>query len=407
MTEPWNKVLKDSREPQIDDIAPTAGGDSDSSDGVRALIDATDPERVAAAGHNYRTVAEKCNASVEVLYRQAQRVADTLGGESVKGILGTIGELQRDLARINFAAESVARPLIWYGEQVLPWFKRNTPGTGSVGLDDSIGDTFGSDTNGHALARHHLKQLNRFMGDAYNAIPNEMVQRTTAPQTGMADPPFSLPTGIPTGVPGAGDPYAGSGLPPSSYGTPGFGDPASGPASTNPAFENPSTQSPGTDVPGLKDPSLQDPSPQDPSVKDPSTQTTSAQTPNLSAPQTPNPALNTPNLSQVPSTRTDLSALQPANVPILPAVPPTGLPPGTPTGPGLTSGSAPVTQLGSSTSFPGGGRAMAAGTSMGMMPPMMGGGQAGQDKDRERTRFPLVEDESFESDDMGGPSVIA
>jgi hypothetical protein len=43
---------------------------------------------------------------------------------------------------------------------------------------------------------------------------------------------------------------------------------------------------------------------------------------------------------------------------------------------------------------------------MGMIPPM-GGAPSGQDQDRERARFPYVEDEVFDTDDLGGPAVIA
>ncbi|MFI9841155.1 hypothetical protein ACIHFD_29270 [Nonomuraea sp. NPDC051941] len=398
MTDYWTDALKDTRAPQIDDIAPTGNGDSDSSDGVAALIQGTNPDRVADAGKRYKEIAEMCAASVELLHNQAGRIAETLGGESLQKIFETVGELQRDLARISIAADSVGTPLEWYGAQVLPWFHNNVPRTGSVGLDDDIGDAFGSDTNGHALARHHLRQLNRFMGDVYGAIAGYVEQRSTAPQAGMTDPSLPLGPGMPSGL--TGDPYKGSSLG-SPYGNPSLGLPGTPPGLDTPGLQNPSLQDPS-----LKDPSLQNPSLKDPTLKDPSLQGPSLKDPSLQTPQTPdlkNPELNTPQLPQTP--RTDLAGVPPQTAP-----PQTNLPPGAPTsnGPSTLPGSVPATQLSGSGSPAGGaGRLGATGMGMGMMPPMMGGGQNGTERDRDRARFPLVEDEAFETDDMGGPSVIA
>ncbi|MEW1837344.1 hypothetical protein AB0392_05240 [Nonomuraea angiospora] len=403
MTDYWTDALKDTRAPQIDDIAPTGNGDSDSSDGVAALIQGTNPGRVADAGKRYKEIAEMCAESVELLHNQAGRIAETLGGESLQKIFETVGELQRDLARISIAADSVGVPLEWYGAQVLPWFHNNVPRTGSVGLDDDIGDAFGSDTNGHALARHHLRQLNRFMGEVYGAIAGYVEQRSSAPQAGMTDPSLPLGPKLPSSL--TGDPYAGS-----PYGTPRLDLPGTPSSFDTPGLQNPPLQDPSLKDPSLQNPSLKDPSLQDPSLKDPSLQT--PQTPDLKDPslQTPdlkNPELNTPKLPPTPTTNL-------AEVPPQPSLPQTNLPPGpttgqpTSSGPGTLPGSVPATQLSGSGSPAGGaGRLGATGMGMGMMPPMMGGGQNGTERDRDRARFPLVEDEAFETDDMGGPSVIA
>ncbi|MGW6497577.1 hypothetical protein [Nonomuraea angiospora] len=403
MTDYWTDALKDTRAPQIDDIAPTGNGDSDSSDGVAALIQGTNPGRVADAGKRYKEIAEMCAESVELLHNQAGRIAETLGGESLQKIFETVGELQRDLARISIAADSVGVPLEWYGAQVLPWFHNNVPRTGSVGLDDDIGDAFGSDTNGHALARHHLRQLNRFMGEVYGAIAGYVEQRSSAPQAGMTDPSLPLGPKLPSSL--TGDPYAGS-----PYGTPRLDLPGTPSSFDTPGLQNPPLQDPSLKDPSLQNPSLKDPSLQDPSLKDPSLQT--PQTPDLKDPslQTPdlkNPELNTPKLPPTPTTNL-------AEVPPQPSLPQTNLPPGpttgqpTSSGPGTVPGSVPATQLSGSGSPAGGaGRLGATGMGMGMIPPMMGGGQNGTERDRDRARFPLVEDEAFETDDMGGPSVIA
>ncbi|MBE1591727.1 hypothetical protein ACFPOI_14370 [Nonomuraea angiospora] len=408
MTDYWTDALKDTRAPQIDDIAPTGNGDSDSSDGVAALIQGTNPGRVADAGKRYKEIAEMCAESVELLHNQAGRIAETLGGESLQKIFETVGELQRDLARISIAADSVGVPLEWYGAQVLPWFHNNVPRTGSVGLDDDIGDAFGSDTNGHALARHHLRQLNRFMGEVYGAIAGYVEQRSSAPQAGLTDPSLPLGPKLPSSL--TGDPYAGTG-PGSPYGTPRLDTPAlQNPSLQDPSLQDPSLQNPSLQNPSLQDPSLQSPSLQNPSLKDPSLQT--PQTPDLKDPslQNPdlkNPELNTPKLPETP--RTDLAAVPPQ-----PSLPQTNLPPGPTTGqptgngPGTLPGTVPATQLsGSGSPASGAGRLGATGMGMGMIPPMMGGGQNGSERDRDRARFPLVEDEAFETDDMGGPSVIA
>ncbi|MBF8193178.1 hypothetical protein ITP53_47425 [Nonomuraea sp. K274] len=407
MSDYWTAALKDTRKPQVEDTMPVGGGDAESSDGVAALIQSTNPARIAEAGKNYRRIAEMCADSVDLLHLQAGRIAETLGGEALQGIFETIGELQRDLARISFAARSVGEPLVWYGEQVLPWFHNNVPRTGDVPVDDWFYDMVGEDNNGHALARHHLRQLNRFMGDAYGAIGGYVEQRSSAPQGGMVDPSLASPTGLQP-LSGVGDPYAGSGLP----GTPGFTQPdLQNPAMRDPSLTDPSLTDPSLKDPSLTDPSLKDPTLENPALKDPSLEDPSSQDPDASA-QSPadlkNPALDTPDLKtpeppHIP-TATDLSSL-PQTAPTQTGVPQTGVPQ-TGTGPGAPSGTAAVTQAGGATP-PGAGRAGATGMPMGMIPPMMGGAPGGQERERERARFPLVEDEAFDSDDLGGPSVVA
>lgn len=387
--------------PQIDGTT-VLGGDSDSSDDISDLIQSTNPTKIVNAGQKCIEIAEMCSNSVELLHRESGRLAETLGGETLQKVFEKVGELQRDLTRLGFAAKSVGQPLVWYGDQVLPWFQNNVPRTGELGfvtdLDDWIGDDIQhTGTNAHAMARHHLQQLNRFIVDVYDSISPNIEQRTTAPQTEMTDsplgPPFSMPN-VPTGSPYTGSPLT------SPYDTPDTGD---GPSLTDPSLQGPSL----TD-PSQQNPSLQDPSLQDPSLKDPAQQNPSLQDPSLQDPTTPdlqNPSLDTPktpDLSQKPPT-TDLSGLPQTTVPSSVPNTTTGLPNG---GPGITSGTTAVTQLGAPTAPLGGGKGAANGMPMGMMPPM-GGQGAGQDRERERTRMPLAEDMAFESDDMGGPSVIA
>ncbi|TDE19131.1 hypothetical protein E1295_47855 [Nonomuraea mesophila] len=405
MTDYWVRALRDARAPQIEDTMPTGldgAGDAESSDGVSALIQNTKPDRIAEAGRRYEEIANMCERSVELLHKQAGAIAETLGGQTLEQVFKTIDELQKDLARIVFAARSVSRPLIWYGEDVLPWFRDNVPRTGDKGwlsdIDDAVGDdVFQTDTNAHALARHHLRQLNRFMGEAYNAMGDYVEQRSTAPQVGMNGEYGQF--GPQPGLGSNGNPYLGSPYgSPDLGGTPGLGGPDV-PGLDDPSLQDPSLRDPSLQDPSQQDPSLKDPSLQDPSLKDPSLQD-AAQNPDLRTPDLKTPEIKSPELPQTPSP-TDLSAVpqtSPQNLGNIPA-----------TGPGAPSGSAPATQLGSATATPpAGGRPGAGGMPMGMIPPMMGGaGQGGQGRDRERATFPLVEDEAFETDDMGGPSVVA
>ncbi|MER6942879.1 hypothetical protein ABT294_02535 [Nonomuraea sp. NPDC000554] len=389
-----NYVIRDGREPLVEDIAAVKGGDSDSSDGIFELLQATNPRRIADAGRAYLEVAEMCRNSVETLYGQAQRIAEYLGGEPLEGVFKKIGELQDDLARVDWTAQSVGKPLVTYGEQVLPWFRDNVPRTGEAALDDWVGEQFGTDTNAHTLARHHLQQLNRFMGQVYGALPAEMAQRATAPSgAGGTSPNIPGMTGLGTPDLGrVGDPYTGAGLSPYDPSgldgprTPGLGDPS---GLSSPGTSDPSLQLPGTNQPKLPD--VQNPNLQNPDLK----------TPDLKTPDLQNPDLKTPGLPQ-PDTRADLSGLPNTNLtnPLHTSVPTTG-------GPQSPVGSATAAQ-GITGSLGGAGiRAGANGMPMGMMPPMTGAGGSGQDQDRERTRYPLVEDEVFETDDLGGPAVIA
>ncbi|MFD1540608.1 hypothetical protein [Nonomuraea guangzhouensis] len=387
--------LREANRPQVDDIAAVGGGDSDSSQGIVDLIrNHTNPARVEAAGGNYVTIAESVATSIKNLHDEAQRLAGSMGGEPLEGIFKKIGELQNDLAAVNHGAQTVGHPLVWYGRQVLPFFRDNVPQVGDVGMDDDIGDAFGSDGNAHALARHHLKQLNRFMGVVYDGIAPEMEQRAAPPQGGGVNPgPLPGLDGFGNGRLGGGvsDPYSGLGSPYSSL--PGMNDPSlSGVGAQNPSI-------PGLDQPSTKTPDLQ--TPQTPDLQTP-------QTPDLKTPQTPdlkNPGdLKTPAL---PDTKANLAGFPDTMTPDLANRVNTGVPS---TGPLTPSGIGTATTAAQGTGgLTGGGAGVRAGTGgmgMGMYPPGMGGAN-GQEQDRERTRFPMIEDEAFETDDLGGPAVIA
>ncbi|MEU8354792.1 hypothetical protein AB0C27_02160 [Nonomuraea sp. NPDC048882] len=414
MSDFWEESLRDeSRAPHPDGTQSLNGADSEDADGVASLLQATEPEQVAQAGRNYLEIARMCGESVAELSAQARAISETLGGESLEGIFKTLGELQRDLARINAAATSVGTPLEWYGDKVLRWFKDNVPGTGSVGLDDDLFDAFGSvEDNGHVLARHHLRLLNGYMGDVYGAIAPTVEQRTSAPGTDVTGMSPGRGLGLPGGL--TGDPYAGGGLT-SPYGkTPGFGSPYDPDVPGLQQPPDPSLTDPSLRDPSLQDPSLRDPSLQDPSLsggQNPGVQPPGVQHPSLRNPDIPgmNPPLLDPptGLTQPPST-TNLSSLPPSNLP------PTG--PGTTTltptgnGSGITTGTSPVTPFGGNVPRLGAAGAGLGpnGMPLGMMPPFGAAGTgAGQERERERTRMALVEDEAFESEDLGGPPVVA
>ncbi|MGR6922180.1 hypothetical protein ACU635_48700 [[Actinomadura] parvosata] len=408
----WQEPLKEPKTPQIDGTQ-ALDGDPETSDGVSALIQSTKPGEIVAAGQHYGEIARMCELSVDHLHREAGRIAETLGGEYLQQIFEKIGELQRDLARIALAAKSVSGPLIWYGEQVLPWFHNNVPRTGEVtflglsDMDDWVGDTvMNTDTNAHALARHHLQQLNRFIVNVYDAIPPYVEQRAVAPRAGLADVSLPQGPGLPgglTGGPGGlvGDPYAGTGLGSPYGGTPDLG----GPTGLDPATPAIPSAPSAPEAPSLQDPSLRDPSLQNPSLQDPSLRDPSLQDPSLPASlQNPpgTPSLQNPSLNLPHTPATNLSGLPQTTLPptTVPAHPVTG-------GPGISPGSASATPFTGTTPGPGNAGAMGAnGMPMGgMYPP--GTGAAGQERERERVKLPLVEYDAFASDDLGGESVIA
>ncbi|WP_406673238.1 hypothetical protein WBK31_24730 [Nonomuraea sp. N2-4H] len=414
MTDYWVRALKDPRVPQIDGTLPQYG-EAESSDDISNLIQSTKPDKVAEAGRRYTEIAEMCAESVETLHREAARIAETLGGESLEGIFEKIGELQRDLGRLSFAAQSVGQPLIWYGRDVLPWFHNNVPRTGSVDLDDWMGDVVGTDTNAHALARHHLQQLNRFIQDVYHSIGDHVEQRATAPATGMPD--FGAGPGLGLGGGLTENPYKGFGSTPDlGDGLPGSGVP------DMPDYEDPSLRDPSIPDPSLQDPSSQDPSSQNPGLENPAQPDPSQQNPDMRTPSSDDPALRNPGLpnpglqrpepqnpalhqAELSNPATNLSSLPNANVPA-----PQAFVPGTPTGSGPTvvPGSVAATGLGSSglggSATPG--AAGLTGGPMGMIPPLGGAAGAGQERERERMKMPLTEYDPFDSDDLGGPPLI-
>ncbi|MFI7144047.1 hypothetical protein ACIBO2_03970 [Nonomuraea sp. NPDC050022] len=395
--------LREANRPLVDDIAAVGGGDSDSSEGIVDLIlNHTDPGRVVEAGDSYVTIADSLATSIKNLHDEAQRLAGSMGGETLEGIFKKIDELQKDMAAVNYGAQTVGRPLVWYGQQVLPFFRDNVPQVGDVGLDDDIGDTFGSDGNAHALARHHLKQLNRFMGDVYDHISPEMEQRAAPPQGGGVNPgPMPGLGGTGNGRLGGGvpDPYTGLGSPYSSLSgltdptSSGVGDP-SGLTDPNQRPTDPSTNLP--DPNGAQNPNL------------PGLDQAGVKTPDLRSPQTPdlkNPGdLKTPSL---PDTKANLAGFPDTMSPDLAHRVNTGVPSTGPLAPSGTGTATTAAQGAGGLTAGGAARGGTGGMPMGMYPPGMGGGGQGQEQDRERTRFPMIEDEAFETDDLGGPAVIA
>lgn len=397
--------LRDGTRPLPDDIATTKG-DSENSQGIVDLIrNHTNPRKIEDAGHNYDTLAASCEEAMKNLQTEAQRIAASLGGEPLEGVFKKIGELQKDLAAVNYSAQTVAKPLIWYGRDVLPFFRDNVPQVGSVGWDDDLRDSvFGTDGNAHALARHHLRQLNRFMGVVYDRIAPELEQRA-APPPGAGVTPAQLPgldgLGGNGRLGGVSDPYSGLGSPYSSL--PGLNDPSLSGVGDQPGLTDPSLPDPS----GVQNPSLPDPSgaqnPSIPGLDQPSTKTPDLQTPQI--PDLKNPGdLKTPAL---PDTKANLAGFPDTMTPDLANRVNTGVPstgPLTPSGIGTATTAAQG--AGGLTGGGAGVRAGAGGMGMGMYPPGMGGAN-GQEQDRERTRFPMIEDEAFETDDLGGPAVIA
>ncbi|MEV6153226.1 hypothetical protein AB0L53_23050 [Nonomuraea sp. NPDC052129] len=397
--------LKDGARPLPDDIA-TSKGDSENSQGIVDLIrNHTDPRKIEDAGHNYATLAASCEESMRNLQAEAQRIAASLGGEPLEGVFKKIGELQKDLAAVNYSAQTVANPLIWYGRDVLPFFRDNVPQVGSAGWDDDLRDSvFGTDGNAHALARHHLRQLNRFMGVVYDRIAPELEQRA-APPPGAGVTPVELPKmdGLGgngrLGGGGVSDPYTGLGSPYSSLSgltdptSSGVGDP-SGLTDPNQRPTDPSTNLP--DPNGAQNPNL------------PGLDQAGVKTPDLQSPQTPdlkNPGdLKTPSL---PDTKANLAGFPDTMSPDLAHRVNTGVPSTGPLTPSGTGTATTAAQGAGGLTAGGAARGGTGGMPMGMYPPGMGGGGQGQEQDRERTRFPMIEDEAFETDDLGGPAVIA
>ncbi|MEU7853386.1 hypothetical protein [Nonomuraea sp. NPDC049141] len=400
--------LRDGTRPLPDDIATTKG-DSENSQGIVDLIrNNTNPRKIEDAGHNYDALAASCEEAMKNLQTEAGRIAASLGGEPLEGVFKKIGELQKDLAAVNYSAQTIAKPLIWYGRDVLPFFRDNVPQVGSAGWDDDLRDSvFGTDGNAHALARHHLRQLNRFMGVVYDRIAPELEQRA-APPPGAGVTPAHLPgldgLGGNGRLGGVSDPYSGLGSPYSSL--PGMNDPSLSGVGDQPGLTDPNLPDPN----GAQNPSLSDPSgAQNPDLKNPGDlKTPDLKTPDLQTPQTPdlkNPGdLKTPAL---PDTKANLAGFPDTMTPDLANRVNTGVPT---TGPLSPSGIGTATTAAQGAcGLTGGGAGVRAGTGgmgMGMYPPGMGGAN-GQEQDRERTRFPMIEDEAFETDDLGGPAVIA
>ncbi|HEY9519369.1 MAG TPA: hypothetical protein VIQ98_08910, partial [Gemmatimonadales bacterium] len=403
------------------------GGEPKKSGDIVELLQATNPGNVTKAGDSYQKIAQACSASAEVLHQQSGRIAENLGGETAPKVLEALDKLHDSLITLAGTAGLIGSIAVWYGEEVLPWFRDNVPRVGNYSIDDTVDNVLGGVSNAHALAVYHLQQFNGFMGEAYDHMPETLDLKLPKPLDtassflplpvpgGNGSQPLTQLAGLNSHFPGSspfGGPDLAAGSPDPGLGVPTFSGPPSLPSAGQPGDPPAGLPTTGADLPGPGQglPNV----PQTPTVPDLGG---AASAPDLGLPSAGQPATG---LGQTPSfadpTLTDPTKLAdftgPGNPPPFTNVS-TGntgglggpLPTPTPiSGQAVGAGSAIGAGggVGAALRAPGAG-----GMPMGMIPPMMGGmPQQEQQQDRLKSLMEDEEDDVYGTNEGGSPARI-
>jgi hypothetical protein len=411
--------------PEPEMTATPNGGEPNKSGDIVGLLQATQPVNVTGAGNSYQEIAKACWASAELLHQQSGRIAENLGGETAPKVLDALGKLHGSLTALAGTADLIGSTLVWYGGEVLTWFRKNVPRVGNYSIDDTVDNVLGGVSNAHALAVYHLKLLNGFMGKAYDNIPPTLDQHFPKPShAGPSFPPLPVHGGngsLPgvqlanSHLPGSspfGGPDLAAGSPDPGLGVPTLSGSPSLPSADQPGDPSAGFPATGADLsgPGQGLPNV----PQTPTIPDLGG---AASTPDLGLPSVGPPGTG---LGQTPSftdpTLTDPTKLAdftgPGNPPPFTNVS-TGntggvggpLPTPTPiSGQAVGAGSAIGAGggVGAALRAPGAG-----GMPMGMIPPMMGGmPQQEQQQDRLKSLMEDEEDDVYGTNEGGSPARI-
>lgn len=375
---------------------------------VRQVVDSMRPKQVDTGATTYNNLGKRMNESVELIYKQAQRLVEAWGGEDAEKAMNQMNKAYRQAREIETKSTATSKALSAHAQQqrswqqsygsgtahdswvkdVVSWGTRAmaiNPATAPTAIGGLIGNNWG--------ASDVMDAINNGTKDSNNNFPTEI--RQDVPTTNILDQDPKAPTS-PTNPAAPGSPK----MPGTGPGNgPGPGDIPKGP--DGPTLPN-GPNGPGG--PGGSGPQLPE-----------------APTPPGSGPSLPEgpggPGSGLPGIGNGPG-GTDLANLPgPGGGPGLgggggglPGGMPGGggLPTGTPGGGPSALGTGPGSIGGGLLGGPGLGRnGLAAGGMGGMGMPMGVGGGGGRDgEERERSTWLTEDEDVWGGNDEAAPPVI-
>lgn len=242
--ESWNGTF-----PIAESGAPGGGGTSGYTwQQVEAMLNATNPDAITAAGRAYGQLADKMTTVAGHAARFGQTLAQSWGGSTAVTAVSQVQQLHQTATDMQANAWQAQQALTWYGS-VLSTFKSDLPKPAS---------THPADVHAaNQAAQQRMAALNGHIQTAFNAMPGA-VNKNLPPKlasTGGGQPSAGAGGGggagggIPGGAPGSGTGAAG--------GSPGVpGTPGTPPMPSAPHLGSPpgSTPPPGSSPPGSSPP---------------------------------------------------------------------------------------------------------------------------------------------------------
>ncbi|XVQ12801.1 WXG100 family type VII secretion target [Spirillospora sp. CA-255316] len=130
---------------------------------VRARLESTSPEKVAAAGRAYNAAAGKLAAARQEIADAIDHLSERWRGPAANEALATLNKLKESAEELAAKSGQTGRALQQYGEKILPWYKSHLPGDGFVrsGRDDEYAQKF-------------MGKLNTRIAQTYVAVPGEI-----------------------------------------------------------------------------------------------------------------------------------------------------------------------------------------------------------------------------------------
>jgi hypothetical protein len=161
---------------QIKDGARPAGsGHYGDLNHIRWLVENTDPAAVAAAGAAWLSTAAKLAELHENIRGAAAALAKVYGGESGAAAQQALRRVHATAVEVSHRSKQMGDALHWYGEDILPWYKENIPGTGLIHSDKD-----------DKYATEYMQRLNERIAQTHDAMPSQVSK--DLPGVGRGDP---------------------------------------------------------------------------------------------------------------------------------------------------------------------------------------------------------------------------
>ncbi|WP_034518627.1 hypothetical protein [Actinomadura rifamycini] len=183
--------------------AAPAGNPADYGDldAIRALLDATDPGAVKAAGDAYKAASQHIEGFKALLVRASRTLSEVWEDEAAATAQRMLRKLQISAENLAIATGQIGTALDWHGGEILPWYVAHKPGSGWF-----------KDDGDDEYAREYMQRLNTRIAEAWTRLPASV---TTEPAI--------MDRGTPEGLVSSGTARGGNAVvPPDRGATGGF-----------------------------------------------------------------------------------------------------------------------------------------------------------------------------------------